>query len=142
MCTVWQDVPRKSFIMLLKILQASRASRVFTFGPFLISLHSFEFNIGLFKLPSKLSVARIVPQIKHLQISDFFLQSHYCIYSFKANINSFDSLSKIGWQEQIPYLVIFTAEFRIFQLDKLKLLPRQSGAQVWTQSDFWHMMIF
>ena len=37
--------------MLSKILEAFRAAAifaVFTFGPFLISLHSFEFNIGLF----------------------------------------------------------------------------------------------
>ena len=37
--------------LLLKILEASRAAAIFAvfiFGPFLISLHSFEFNIGLF----------------------------------------------------------------------------------------------
>ena len=89
--------PRKSFMMLLKILQASR---VFTFGPFFISLHSSEFNIGLFKLPSKLSVARIVPQIKHLQISDFFLHTYYSICPSQAIFYRFE------WDLSLIFILI------------------------------------
>ena len=45
-----------------------------------------------FQLPSKLSVARMVPQIKHPQISDFFLRTYYSLYSFKLFLKALNGI--------------------------------------------------